>query len=1796
MMATEVLSVDTLKLNAYGDNPLSFDVKDRVPVTSDMIVHDEGYDPDVSMKKKPSKVWELDVRPLISTRKWLMNYGLKRNRLDLFHILPQIGFKHAEDFDPSLKKPVSSRYGEGMFKRYFRQDGKVFNISCSKEKVKQIENRLVQAILLYKRRLQWLTSESRRLFGVIQEHCISIVLDIKNMSPQQFDQYRAAMERILKEQVSQCGKFNIIRAAEDMVMYSPDCVPVTSESIDNAIDWLWELDRLASVSRTATTEAVVKAMEDTNIECVYLFSEGCAAEGTRELLKEKLVGAKLPLHVISYNCSNPETMQLLRALAKITGGRFHAYAVVMEMDSYEGLPPDPLTHRANIVLKKKAYGGIPAGAGCREDVILLFEELEDARNTLQQVQALLTEIPDPKQICDNPPDRFSFDQSSSSGSSRPEQYMGSKEWLDRNGMSCKRLGFFDILSGVAFKHCDGVIDLKEAPTDEELQTDAVLKSKLVNAKYCNRFAHVRWKDGQVVHVQVTPEIHRQYETRMTVFLKKINSRIDWLQQGSRALFGTVIEDDIVFLIDTSSSMEPSIQFVKDKIYTLMQEQLRHKQKFNIVSFNSRVCPWRDRLVEVTEENLQAAWQWVKNLSCSGSTNTMGALRFALADRGTQAIYLLTDGRPDQPPKTVLAQVNLKNHIPIHAISFNCADAEANKFLCQLAKDTTGRYHYFSEHGCDPDGPDPWESEDIRLLKEESHLAESNLDKIAQLRDECTALAWKREVIKKCSRDHILSQRDRISAVPPLSTTELYRGDNERPRSATGIRSQPSPLAPQRPSTAIGYHSAPHAGHRQKLAPQRSMTTPRPINVRRSRKNPLSASHTRTSLLRTLSSAGKFEDAEWLLPETKELFERQWERQKKLNEEMEKKEKLQVKKKKKMTDPLVMSSRQWLKKYGLGAKKLTILDALAPTIIPHNPKYVPILDKYVLSKVFDEVLPVAHMSQDKKAVKLVNPKAVDLKGYEKRLSRAIAAIRKHLNDVVWNCLPESEQEEFDHMPDFQEHKQQIFAALDRAGWPIKESDIMLLEDEIKQGMKYLEQSRALRSANPDLQAGDVGENISLSDSGDELEKVDEAKEEDADDEKDVDESDKKSVGSAHESELASPSPAPEAEKSPSPAPEPVKENSSRFEFEGLGEVMEKKTPRSSLKSESCPVSHSKVRKVLDTLKGQVVIARNTEDGLYYPGSVVKCTNSRHALVKFTEIGQKTVPTRFVIPTGGAVARPVLRVGDYVLLRVMNYETKYDCYVPGIIRNTPSKETEQIKFYTVMIYSGQKASALRNHLVKISKARFTFAVRYLKETQEQETPNIEITPRQSDTDDDDTAYKAKRNADREVAKITNGDHNGDLNGDTNGASETPTDINKEELLKSQEKRLDDLQHQLELQQRDQARQQRILRKETKRIARAQEKMAREQSKQQKQTEERLLLEQQKMMKKQDELIDKYEQTKSLIESSKRGSTMLDYDERVHTWIADAPGDATLSPGRTDSDSTRRKDLNSWDPNNTSGFLQKIRAKLHKLHVGEEVLARWLDEGWYYRGTVRQAGDAGAYFIEDSCGDIEKIWREDIITDEDDADNIIQIKDAVIALHPSFAYSYCPGVVMKVFPDLWLLIRFYDGQEARLPREEVYRITPDKFEYDVAFILQREDQWVGQAVVARDDTTGLYHLASVTERVGNGRQYVISWADGNLSVQTSAAIFGAFTKRRPLAIGDHVLAIADPVRLAYLPGTIRDISNKQLIVKFCDGSKRKDIDATQVFWLSQDYYEHAVAYYYSKNADSPRQSRSTIVSSAE
>lgn len=265
--------------------------------------------------------WEPDVRMLLSTSQWLKIHGLKRHKLDMGQILPSIGFRHSDDYVRPLKKPVHARYCKGLFTQVPFRDGTIYNLVASKEKLRMIESQLTQAISLYKRRLEWLTSESRRVFGVIEERCISIVLDVNTESESEFSTYLHALIQVLKEQVMFIAKFNLIRCAMDAQCWQDHAVNVTLDSMEGALNWIWDLNKIVPRSATATVEGIIKALADQHIEAVYLFTEGSASDGSQEMLKRKIQGSRVPIHVVSLNCNNPATMTFLKDISRITKGR-----------------------------------------------------------------------------------------------------------------------------------------------------------------------------------------------------------------------------------------------------------------------------------------------------------------------------------------------------------------------------------------------------------------------------------------------------------------------------------------------------------------------------------------------------------------------------------------------------------------------------------------------------------------------------------------------------------------------------------------------------------------------------------------------------------------------------------------------------------------------------------------------------------------------------------------------------------------------------------------------------------------------------------------------------------------------------------------------------------------------------------------------------------------------------------------------------------------------------------------------------------------------------------------------------------------------------------------------------------------------------------------------------------------------------------------------------------------------------------------------------------------------------------
>ncbi|XP_042644192.1 von Willebrand factor A domain-containing protein 3B [Tyto alba] len=930
--------------------------------------------------------WDMDVQALVSSSKWLQLHGLKRNKLSLSQILSQIGFQHRKDYVATLGKLVASRYADGLFPQYKRaQDGSVYNLTAKKELILHFVDCLMGAIELYKQRMEWLTSESRQIFGVIQERCIVIVLDFGTVAPREFDLCLDALAMVLVEQVTQIAKFNLIRAAQNLLKWQQKSTPVSEHTVKSAVTWLWKLDRMTAASHTNSAEALLEAMGDEAVEAVYYFAVGDVPVDTKQLLLEKVSDGPCPVNTVSFNAREDETIIFLKELSCLASGRFHAFA---EKNDYRDATGPALKCEEDgkglIALNsRKVKGRIPLVAGVREDVFLIWKELEEAKSTVRQVQKILSESDRPASRdatkADRPLQKYTSDR-----------YLTSEKWLQKYGLKAQKLSLYDALADCTFRHADGIVDIKTKPGDESSQTGAETKRKVIHAKYCDKFVHTLWKDGSVVHLYVSTEKYKQYEEKMRTALRQVEGRIKWLQQGSRGLFGNVVEDGVYILIDTSQSMKDKLPLVKEKICQLIQEQLRHKKRFNFVKFSAQAAVWQEKLAEVNEENLQDAWLWIKGLEVGSSTNTLEALQIALADTDTQAIYLLTDGRPDQPPQIILAEVQLHRKIPIHTVSFNCDDTEANKFLYELSTETEGRFHYYNVYLTDPDAAEFIVSEDIHLLKREIEQGERDLEKVKTFHAECLMMDC-------CNGQNDPENNGNQEQRRPVSGAAL--------RGRLGCASAEPPLAP---------HQTP--GEPPLTTPDTWRATP-----------------------------GSPAPGQKALPPADRKMQKAVKRTSKSS--------------------LDTSSALWLKSHGLVARRLTIMDALAPTAVPHGTKYIPVLDKHVASKVFDEMLPLAHVSNDKKRITLINPQAVNLDAYIEKLEQAIKSYERRLNLIIWRALSQEERDKFkeDGPVQYMQHKEALLGALENLGWPISCEDVILLEDEILAALTYIQQASDLQEA-------------------------------------------------------------------------------------------------------------------------------------------------------------------------------------------------------------------------------------------------------------------------------------------------------------------------------------------------------------------------------------------------------------------------------------------------------------------------------------------------------------------------------------------------------------------------------------------------------------------------------------------------------------------------------------------------------------------------------------------------------------
>ncbi|KAK7113358.1 von Willebrand factor A domain-containing protein 3A-like [Littorina saxatilis] len=775
---------------------------------------------------------------------WLKQHGLKAKRLDLYQVLAPNAYSYREEFIPVIKRAVQSQVHEKAMVQFAWHDGSMKNIHVDMTQLFEYQKQLKEAVQLYERRVDWLATGSRRIFGTLVEKNMVILVDNSVSNVNYLVHIQHSIRLLLEQQVANKDFFNIITFGGKAKAWKPTMVRPTTENLQEA--WKWVLDIQCGGSRNflsalrMTMENDEEQKHHVYVQGIYVFSSGVPDQDNDVVAayaEEAASGWNATIHTILFNVDDYDeqgaipgryanitrTAECLRQLSHCTGGRFMWFRETgiienddiqlvnseveralnysrkcsmlveavkkkyknrfryPEMEELRALPPSGASEygRQRALLppppQYNNYGSSsrqymherhePCPTDCRPRPSSAHASARETR--------IVPKAPSQTSRPSSAKDPMQCTRTSKKGNSQHFFLEGKKHetgavFKDYPDQKSVRKGIHNPVlpegeDSVPTKEWMRVYSLKKLKLDlnrlisgpdcKHMERNVKALRKQVSAKYCDIFPTINIK-GTLKHLQLLPHELNEYEAQVERVLRRYLRRLQWLLSGSRRVFGTLTHKKVVLLVDTSGSMEPRLNELKKEMAALMWDQIYKLDIwFNIIQFSGSCKRWRDAIQSPSEENCHDAVRWSSNFHANGNTCTLEALQMAFEDKDIEAIYLLTDGKPDTSTSLVLrevARMNMDRNLPVNTISFNCSDSTANSFLHLLASETGGRYHrcpddfnadifahkLLSEGFGDSEYPHlpQFEGDDLRRLGTEIGLARKHLQQAKVYKD------------------------------------------------------------------------------------------------------------------------------------------------------------------------------------------------------------------------------------------------------------------------------------------------------------------------------------------------------------------------------------------------------------------------------------------------------------------------------------------------------------------------------------------------------------------------------------------------------------------------------------------------------------------------------------------------------------------------------------------------------------------------------------------------------------------------------------------------------------------------------------------------------------------------------------------------------------------------------------------------------------------------------------------------------------------------------------------------------
>ncbi|XP_035381434.1 von Willebrand factor A domain-containing protein 3A [Electrophorus electricus] len=200
--------------------------------------------------------------------------------------------------------------------------------------------------------------------------------------------------------------------------------------------------------------------------------------------------------------------------------------------------------------------------------------------------------------------------------------------------------------------------------------------------------------------EISAESLSDFETQLHQAIELYHSRIQWLTQRSRKMFGVVRGCRLGVLIDSSdwTCSEDKLADLQHHLLLLTEEQFHMKKQLYFISFGTDITSLWDQPRDVTPRRLHEAQQWLLQLMPSGACNLLQALEHARGHAQLDTLLLVLGSRPDQSPDTIvdyMAQSSQEGALTVHAVAYNCCSSHAIDTVKNMAKVTGGRYHLYS---------------------------------------------------------------------------------------------------------------------------------------------------------------------------------------------------------------------------------------------------------------------------------------------------------------------------------------------------------------------------------------------------------------------------------------------------------------------------------------------------------------------------------------------------------------------------------------------------------------------------------------------------------------------------------------------------------------------------------------------------------------------------------------------------------------------------------------------------------------------------------------------------------------------------------------------------------------------------------------------------------------------------------------------------------------------------------------------------------------------------------------------